>query len=133
MISLACIFHPGSNCFQQKRADPFVRPSGSLRHLAVCEPDSYTENLSEQDSDSLSDEGLGQEAQGGHRSDEDEFLDCEPTPSGNLEAFERSSAVTSTRHAITSVADLLHHDFSGKSCVWSKLDSHYLQREFPAL
>lgn len=70
-----------------------------MRRTPRQDNNSYTENPSEQDSDSLSDEGLGQEAQGGHRSDEDEFLDCEPTPSGNMEAFERSSAITSTRHA----------------------------------
>lgn len=59
---------------------------------------SFTENTSELDSDSVSDDGAGDGNQGNPRSDDDEcFLDCEPTPSGSMDAFERSSSVPSTR------------------------------------
>ena len=58
---------------------------------------SFTENASELDSDSLSDDADGGVGTAPRSDDEECFLDCEPAQSGSLEAFERSSSVPSTR------------------------------------
>lgn len=64
-----------------------VRPQKS--GLTIGQP-------SEFDSDSLSDEA-DQPIPGQASDDDDLFMDCEPTPSTNLDAMERTADIASTR------------------------------------
>lgn len=58
---------------------------------------------SEIDSDSVSDENDNDDHRVASGASDDEFLDCEPTPSMSLDATERSSSIASTRSVAVSV------------------------------